>query len=183
MIKKYSIVFLLLYLLIGCGSKEPILYTDVLSDGCIKPLINYYYQTCRSIYFIINDKKYEIPANFKTDLASIPKIIWPIMAPSHSSLIRAAIIHDWFYRKNCEFSRLQTDLIFYHVLRNDGVSSFKASLMYYAVRIFGWNYYNDNVCINAMNDESYEQQITELYLKNKTNEGLYDGCETMDKKA
>lgn len=130
----------------GCGSKEPYLHTEIMTNTCIKPMIGYHYQTCNKIVFKINHEDFIIPANFETDLASIPKIAWPILAPSHSSLIRPAIIHDWLYRKTCDFTRFQTDLIFYHMLVNDGVSKFKASIMFYAVRWFGWNYYNEDYC-------------------------------------
>jgi hypothetical protein len=139
----FFIVFFILY---GCTSNKDRIHTEFLTDTCIKPMVDYHYLTCNKINFTINKHQYEIPRYFETDLASIPKIAWPIMAPSHSSLIRPAIVHDWFYRKTCEFDRKQTDLIFYHMLRNDGVSNFRASVMYYAVRWFGWNYYNEDYC-------------------------------------
>ena len=137
---------ILVLTLVGCGSREPFLHTEVISSTCIKPISDYNYTTCNKIDFTINHEKFYIPAGFKTDLASIPKIVWPIMAPTHSSLIRPAIIHDWFYRKTCDFTRYETDLIFYHMLRNEGVSRTRASLMYYAVRSAGWNYYNEDYC-------------------------------------
>ncbi len=148
---RHGMVLVVAVTLGGCGSSEPYLHTEVLSPTCIKPLIDYHYQTCNPILFTVDHHQFIIPANFETDLASIPKIVWPIMAPAHSSLIRPAIIHDWFYRKTCDFTRQQTDLIFYHMLRNDGISAFKASAMYYAVRLFGWNYYNEDYC-----DEEFE---------------------------
>lgn len=131
--------------LAGCSTNEH-LRTEFLSPVCIKPLVGYHYLTCRNITFTINGDVFVIPANFETDLASIPKIAWPVMAPSHSSLIRPAIVHDWFYRKTCDFTRYETDLIFYHMLKNDGISTLRASAMYYAVRWFGWNYYNEDYC-------------------------------------
>ncbi len=143
--KRFLIGFLLLSLLSWCSYAEH-LKTEFLSDTCIRPFVNYNYLTCQAIYFKIDDQEFQIPPNFKTDLASIPKIAWPIMAPAHSSLIRAAIVHDWFYRKTCDFNRKETDLIFYHMLINDGVSKFKASIMYYAVRLFGSQYYNEDYC-------------------------------------
>lgn len=146
MTKCHGLALAMMLTLGGCGSREPFLHTEVLTSTCIKPMIGYHYKTCKEIRFVVNDQEFEIPANFETDLASIPKVAWPIMAPAHSSLIRPAIIHDWFYRKTCDFSRYQTDLIFYHMLRNDGVSSTRASIMYYAVRMFGWNYYNEDYC-------------------------------------
>lgn len=143
-------VLLCSFLLSGCFH-EPKLRTEVLTPVCIKPLHNYHYSTCNKIYFTVDGVRYAIPEGFHTDLASIPKIAWPVIAPAHSSLIRPAIVHDWFYRKTCDFNRYQTDIIFYHMLRNDGVSKFKASAMYYAVRWFGWRYYNEDYCDDINN--------------------------------
>lgn len=129
-----------------CGCKALSLHTAFFSEVCIKPFHRYLYHTCNDIHFVIDKSHFIIPKGFKTDLASIPKIAWPIIAPAHSSLIRPAIVHDWFYRKTCDFNRKQTDLIFYHMLKNDGVSPFRASLMYYAVRCFGSPFYNEDYC-------------------------------------
>src|SRR5579859_6684412 len=136
-------MFLVWLTLTGCVASADRIHTEFLSSSCIKPYYDYHYHTCNKIKFIINNRKFEIPANFETDLASIPKAAWVIMAPAHSSLIRPAIVHDWFYRKTCEFTRQETDLIFYHMLKNDGISTFNASIMYYAVRWFGWYYYKE----------------------------------------
>lgn len=157
---------MMLMALYGCVSNDEHIHTEFLSSCCIKPFYDYHYQTCKKIKFIVNDREYEIPANFETDLASIPKVAWPIMAPAHSSLIRPAIVHDYFYRKTCDFTRLETDLIFYHMLRNDGVSSIRASIMYYAVRWFGWNYYSEETCakeFKGMDKEIREIRIASLY--------------------
>jgi hypothetical protein len=141
--KRYALCFLLIFL---SGCSEEHLQTEFVSATCIKPIFDYHYETCNKIVFIINEQEFFIPPNFDTDLASIPKIFWPIMAPFHSSLIRPAIVHDWFYRKTCDFTRYETDLIFYHMLKNDGVSTLRASIMYYVVRLFGWNHYNEDYC-------------------------------------
>ena len=146
-----TLAILLLVTLSGCSANRERIQTEFISNTCIKPLIDYHYKTCNQIDFEINKEHFYIPADFDTDLASIPKIAWPIMAPAHSSLIRPAIVHDWFYRKTCDFTRYETDLIFYHMMRNEGVSKIKASIMYYAVRIFGSNYYNEDYC-----DEEFE---------------------------
>lgn len=158
--KCFCIVFLLI--LSGCSANTESIRTEFLSDICIKPLIDYHYLTCNKIYFKIDGEQFEIPANFETDLASIPKIAWPIMAPAHSSLIRPAIVHDWFYRKTCDFTRFQTDIIFYHMLRNDGVSLFRASVMYYAVRLLGWNYYNEDYCDDELKGLDKEERGVQI---------------------
>jgi hypothetical protein len=129
-----------------CGCKATSIHTSFLSEVCIKPYKNYEYKTCNDIHFVIDSRSFSIPKGFKTDLASIPKIAWPIMSPAHSSLIRPAIVHDWFYKMTCDYNRKQTDLIFYHMLLNDGISPFRACIMYYAVRLFGWKFYNEDYC-------------------------------------
>lgn len=133
-------------LMIPCGGCFAALHTEFLSDVCIKPYQNYKYLTCGDIKFKIENQDYTIPKHFITDLASIPRIAWPIMSPSHSKLIRPAIVHDWFYRQTCEFTRQQTDLIFYSMLIDEGVSPFKASVMYYSIRLFGWQFYSEDYC-------------------------------------
>lgn len=178
---KNVVVVLLFIFISGCGSKEPFLHTEVFSDACIKPLHDYHYETCNSIIFMINSRLFEIPAEFETDLASIPKTAWPILSPSHSSLIKASIIHDYFYRKTCDFTRQQADLIFYHILRNEGISSIKASILYYAVRWFGWNSYNEDYCESK--NMNYSEQVADLYKKTDYLRGHYYGRSSMDKKT
>lgn len=137
----------LVFPLVLCGGCKTLsLHTAFYSSVCIKPYKNYLYHTCSDIHFAIEKQFYTIPKGFQTDLASIPKIAWSIMTPAHSALIRPAIVHDWFYSKTCDYTRYQTDLIFYHMLINDGISPLKASIMYYAVRCFGRPFYNRNYC-------------------------------------
>ncbi len=52
------------------------------------------------------------------------------------------------------------------MLKNDGVSTFRASIMYYAVRLFGWNYYNEDYCedeLKGLDQASREVQTQALY--------------------
>ena len=116
---------------------------QVLSPVCIKPFKGYKYKICQDITLMINGKVYYIPANFETDLASIPRIAWSILSPAHSSLMIPAIVHDWFYRMTGDFNRHNTDLIFYRMLRDNGLDKLRANIMYYCVRAFGGSFYND----------------------------------------
>lgn len=140
----WHLVVMVLLCLVGCSKEH--LHTAIHSQTCIKPFKAYRYKTCSPINFTVDNRNFTIPADFETDLASVPRLTWSILSPAHSSIIRPAIIHDWFYRKTCDFNRLQTDLIFYHMLINDGVSRFEASILYYGVRIFGGLYYNEDYC-------------------------------------
>jgi len=89
-----------------------------------------------------------VPAGFKSDLASIPRPIWPIIAPFELS-IAATLVHDMLYRSSGKsgditMSREDVDLLFYTILIYDGVPKWKALAAYYSVRLFGkvpWNRY------------------------------------------
>ena len=158
---KLLFVVIFLFANIKCSAKEHF-NTEFLSNSCIKPLIEYHYLTCNDIVLKVNGILFTIPLGFETDLASIPQIAWPILAPAHSSLIRPAIVHDWMYRTACYFTRKQSDLIFYHLLVNEGISRFRASIMYYAVRLFGWNYFEENYCGDQMDQRTRKSQLAFL---------------------
>lgn len=116
---------------------------EVLNSACIKPYREYKYKVCQDINLMINGSKFIIPADFITDLASIPKMLWPLLAPSHSALFIPAIVHDWFYRMTGDFTRDDTDLIFYQMMLDYGLNKAVANAIYYAVRAFGKGFYND----------------------------------------
>lgn len=82
-------------------------------------------------------KNVEIPKNFKTDLASIPKFLWSFISPleKHS---RAAVVHDFLYSDQNEiYNRKEADKIFLEAMKEDGVNVIKRNIMYFAVRLFG----------------------------------------------
>jgi len=130
--------------LVGCSS--PLIHTEVTTPICVAPHHGYHYTTCVPLSFTVEHEKFVIPPGFDTDLASIPRIAWPLAAPFRSEFMRPAIVHDWLYRYTCVFSRADADLIFYEMLKNEGVSSFKASIMYWAVRWFGASHYSEGYC-------------------------------------
>lgn len=83
-----------------------------------------------------------VPKGFRTDLASIPPALRWFVSNDDRKIIRPAICHDWLYQqqhvKNRFFSREEADLLFYEMLRVEGMHWFKARMMYYAVRLGGW---------------------------------------------
>jgi hypothetical protein len=94
-----------------------------------------------------NDKEYRltVPAGFVFDGASIPRFFWRIAGhPMLPRYIAAAVVHDYLYGllgpydNGYEMTRKEADLLFYDMLRTDGVSWLKANEMYYAVRAGGW---------------------------------------------
>lgn len=87
-------------------------------------------------------KEYTIPAGFIFDGASIPRIAWRgIGHPFMQEFREAALVHDFGY-DTAIFPRDVADAMLRDHLVANGVSKFKAGLMYAAVRtggLFAWN--------------------------------------------
>jgi hypothetical protein len=138
-------------LLVACvvflsGCSSPLIHTEITTPICIRPAGAYHYATCNNLDFKVEGDTFRVPRGFDTDLASIPRLAWPVISPFHSNFIRPAIVHDFLYRGTCVFTRLDADLIFYQMLVNEGVPTLKASVMYYAVHWFGGAHYSEGYC-------------------------------------
>lgn len=84
----------------------------------------------------IDGRRIEIPEGFTNDLASIPAIGRPLIKKvgRHSW---AALVHDWLYDQQIG-TRKEADKIFLDIMKKHGVSWWKRSAMYRAVRVGGW---------------------------------------------
>lgn len=76
-----------------------------------------------------------VPKGFKTDLASIPRIVWPILPP-HGYYGKAAVIHDYCYVHAIESKRWADD-VFLEAMGILGIPRWKQIVMYWSVRLFG----------------------------------------------
>lgn len=87
-----------------------------------------------------------LPEGYGFDGASIPRPIWSIVGhPFDPSFIEAAAVHDWYCDRAAELRDYQLrvigDAVFFALLRRAGVSWFKRSAMYAAVRVYGlWSF-------------------------------------------
>ncbi len=98
---------------------------------------------------------FQIPAGFKTDFASIPRLFWAVIAPSDSTILVPAIAHDYLYshtwiegyelidgklgkKKKVRFDRLKADLLLRDKMRSFKARIIKRNLVFLAVRLFGW---------------------------------------------
>ena len=87
-----------------------------------------------------------VPAGYVTDLASTPRLIWPILPP-HGQLIIACLPHDWGYSHGGApgfLPKAWWDALFRDLLEiTPKVSPWKIPVAYAAVRIGGkggWKY-------------------------------------------
>lgn len=86
---------------------------------------------------IIDGKKHKIkvPKNTRTDLASVPRILW-FLIPPFGRYSQAAVIHDYLYSTG-KVSKLLADKIFFRLMLKYGTYKWKAIIMYLAVFLFG----------------------------------------------
>lgn len=136
-------IYLSLIFMVGCAHFHQVIF---LNEACIKPFKGYYYRTCQRMRVTIDDHKYIIPKNFETDLASIPRFLWPILAPQYTGFVAPAILHDYLYRCNPHGDRQFADEVLYSALITENVTPFTASKFYLGVRLFGGTHYDNGGC-------------------------------------
>ena len=100
----------------------------------------------KAVYVGSLGDRFEIPAGFLTDLASVPRIAWPLLPP-FGAYVAAAILHDYLYRfapsvaagrwPERRLFRWEADGIFRRAMREDGVSWPVRRAMFYGVRCGG----------------------------------------------
>lgn len=89
-----------------------------------------------------------IAAGFEFDLSSVPRVIWPIVAPFELSIV-APLVHDFIYRYKGkvpretvipyrEFTRAEADLLFKQIMDAEHVEAWRSTTAYRAVRMLGW---------------------------------------------
>jgi hypothetical protein len=75
-----------------------------------------------------------VPVGFKTDFASVPRLLWPLCPPS-GRWTKAAVVHDYLCETG-ECSRFLADAIFREIMRELKVPLWRRVVMYYAVRAY-----------------------------------------------
>ena len=77
----------------------------------------------------------EVPADYVTDLASVPRVLWSIFPP-HGRYAKAAIVHDYLY-SNALGTKQWADSVFLEAMTVLNVPRWRRTVMYLAVRLFG----------------------------------------------
>ena len=89
-----------------------------------------------------------VPAGFRFDLASIPRIFWFLISPFELS-ISAPLLHDFLYAYDGAppagsiepprtYTRKEADQLFRTIMEIEGVPAWRRTSAYWAVRGFGW---------------------------------------------
>ena len=80
-----------------------------------------------------------VPRGFLTDLASTPRILWPVFPP-YDTYASAAVMHDHLYNIK-DRPRKKCDRLFLEAMSHSNVPIWKRYLIYWAVRLFGGSHY------------------------------------------
>lgn len=99
------------------------------------------YDVRRNVWVVLEDFPCHpviVPAGFECDLASVPRVLWPIIAPFELSPA-AAVVHDYLYRNGGfgVITRKGADDILAQIMEEEGVPAWKRRAAYSAVRLFG----------------------------------------------
>jgi len=128
-------------------------YRDLVTrreDGVEGPTISVFRQI---VYHVDILRMCKVPVGFNSDLASIPRFLWPILPPT-GVYDKAAILHDYLYRRGVVYKlnqgpyrpkREEADKIFYSAMKSLDVPWWKRKLMYHSVRAFGSKYYKKDL--------------------------------------
>lgn len=80
----------------------------------------------------------EVPAGYLSDLASVPQLARRIVDPQTPQARRPSVVHDYVYTHlTHRFSKAEADRILYDALREEGMNTALAWLMWKAVRLGG----------------------------------------------
>lgn len=97
-----------------------------------------------SLQFNLYGKIYTVKKGFVSDGMSIPWLFRPLIGdPFEQPYVYGAIIHDWHYRTQ-NIDRNLADTLFRSMLKKSGVSGWKCSAIYLALRAFGWIAWRSN---------------------------------------
>lgn len=81
-------------------------------------------------------KGVDVPAGFRFDLASIPRLFRWFCEPYELSIL-APLVHDFLYRNHAT-TRAEADRLLRLIANEQGVGWWRRNLAYWAVRLFGW---------------------------------------------
>ena len=80
-----------------------------------------------------------VPEGFECDGASVPRFLWgAVFPPGDLQAMYGAVFHDFVYRTHPgNWCRADADEAFLSLMREGGVSSWRARKAYWGVRLFG----------------------------------------------
>jgi hypothetical protein len=144
MIKWTLSLLFLAFLALELSTIQSIEYHEIwiLKTPGLVPTTGINYKLDDDLIVSINGRTLTIDAGFETDLASIPRILWPLFAPNDDYTVYPAIVHDYLYSCADPVTRKYADDVLYSFLLKSGASYRHALEFYLAVRFFGGSHFD-----------------------------------------
>ena len=131
------------------------------TELCLKVLGTQAYEVTEPLVWNDNISIIQVNPKFDFDGASVPQVLWSFgLSPMTGGYQRSACLHDALYASEY-FDRKVCDELFLKAMESEGVGYFKRYSMYYAVRAFGGQVWQQHTKeeVNA-----YRKFITHLSL-------------------
>ena len=108
----------------------------------VRPLKGTDYVLAEDYYFPATVGEWNVVVHvmpgFRTDGASIPRLLWPIFgSPYDPDIFPEAIAHDAMYRGRI-VPRKDADATFRDMMEKNGIGRWKRRRIWLGVRLFGW---------------------------------------------
>lgn len=101
-------------------------------DVAVKEINETHWRLLHPLVYRMYRQTYVVPAHFKTDFATVPRVFaW--LVPPYGKYTKAAILHDFLCTRK-KVNRSRADAIFRRAMRELGVSFLRRWLMWAAVR-------------------------------------------------
>ena len=92
----------------------------------------------RHLICVLNhDEVVVVPIGFRTDLASVPRVLWALLPP-FGRYDAAAVLHDYLYFAPARMTRADADAVLYEGMLALHVLPFTRWSIYLGVRLGGW---------------------------------------------
>lgn len=101
------------------------------------------WQTIAPLGFRDGKNLWVVPIGFVTDFASIPRLFWTLIGSPAGPYVAAAVLHDFFYRAQL-IPKPEADRTFLTAMQSLGVGTVRRTIIYLAVKFFGWHAWHDN---------------------------------------
>ena len=120
------------------------------------------------IIFGSDDFTVDVAEGARSNLSSVPPLVQPFI-PKVGKYDQAGFIHDMLYMRhavNCgdhwvQIDRRYADLCFFHAMQALDVAPWRATSMYYAVRVAGQSYW-DRTLFPVTEDQCTKRQLPTL---------------------
>lgn len=147
----------------SCQGNIQAVDVEYMTQSCLVPVKDNKFKLCDNMLVRVDNQIHVVPMGFKTDLASIPRVFWPVFSPGSYDSIAPAILHDWHYCCSKDVSRKTADSIFYASLRQHGMGKTQAFIYYLGVRLMGWPFYRNGDDLALHEKEFPKEELQGVY--------------------